>query len=70
MSTVFVLFESTGVFRNFALTAEHKTDELIGGIWVELNRSLFDVEYTAGQQWPSLNTETGTVSWIAPPPHR
>jgi hypothetical protein len=67
MSLVYALLEPSGKFRCYTYEPKEKTDELVGGIWKEILKDEWDVQYITNTRLPSLDVAQDTISWVARP---
>jgi hypothetical protein len=67
MSVVYTLFEDVGKFRSYCMEEKQMTDELFGGIRKEIPVDEWDVNYTSGRLFPSLDVSNDIISWVARP---
>jgi hypothetical protein len=67
MSVIYTLFENAGRFRSYSIDEKQKTYELTGGIWKNISKDEWDINYTTNNKLPQLDTSNDTVSWISRP---
>ena len=67
MSVVYTLFKHTGEFCSYCFDIEHKTNELIDGIWKETPIDEWEANYESGRKFPVLNIPDDRITWRGRP---
>lgn len=66
MSVVYIQFENfSGVFISYVLNINDKPDDMQDTtVWIECDKTIWDIEYTTNFKFPEYNEDTNIISWI------